>query len=82
MEKIIKNMFLVLAVGIGTVVLFSSCDREDELYLLGKHRLNEEVDNEESGISFDMESDEMDEDVEELYFDAEEWGEERMDVDL
>lgn len=82
MGKIIKYIIGVLALGIGIMVFFSSCDKEEETYLLGKHRLSDKEENNNPGISFDMESDEMYEDVEELHFDAEEWGEERMDVDL
>lgn len=36
----------------------------------------------ESGISFDMESDSLEEDVEEVHFTAREWGEEGVNVDL
>ena len=82
MENLIKYIVGVLVLSIGTMGLFSSCDREDEAYLVGKHRLSEEEDNEESGISFDIEGDEMEEDVEEIHFDAEEWGEESMEGDL
>lgn len=82
MRIIIKYIIISVFVSTGTIMLFSSCDREEEPYLLGKHRLSDKEENNDPGISFDIESDEMYEDVEELHFDADKWGEERMDVDL
>lgn len=82
MGKLLKYIVGILSIGIGTLMLFNSCDNQDEPDLVGKHRSNEDEENNESGISFDIESDEMDEDVEELYFESKEWDDEEMNVDL
>lgn len=51
-------------------------------WILGKHRSSEENENDELGISLNFDSDSLEEEIEEIYFNAEEWGEEGMDVDL
>lgn len=82
MEKIKIYIFGMLAVGIVTMVSFSSCDRQDDPYLIGKHRFNQEEEDDEAGISFVMESDSLEDEIEEIYFEASDWDEEGMDVDL
>ena len=45
-------------------------------------KINEDEDDNNTSISFDIESDQMEEDVEEIYFEAKEWEEENMEEDL
>lgn len=44
--------------------------------------VSDKEENDGNGISLVMESDSLEEDTEEVYFKAEEWGEETMDADL
>ena len=74
-------------IGIATVLIvlsltLSSCDRQDELYLIGKHRVSEEVDDNGVGVAFKMDSDSLEDEIEEIYFEASEWDEEDMNADL
>lgn len=82
MGNLMKHILGIWTFGIGILLLFSSCDRHDETYLIGKHRSSEDEEDSFQGIDFVMDSDSLAEEIEEIYFKAEEWGEETMDADL
>lgn len=82
MEKLVKFMIEALAMGILVTLSLSSCDRNEAPYLIWKHRVTDDEDVSVSGISFNMDSDSLEEEVEEINFESKDWDEEGMDVDL
>ena len=60
------------------VEMTRSGDWDDITVLRGDSAIIEE----KTGISFEMESDSLEEDIEDVYFNAKEWEEDGMNVDL
>lgn len=78
-----KNKAILGVVTTGFIWLLSgtSCEKTEITRSMEEDNETERIDD-KSGISLDMESDSLYEDIEEIHFNAEEWGEEGMDVDL
>lgn len=79
MEKKVKSIFVIIAI-VFFAVFFEACEKQHEPSDLTR-TLSEDNDP-VSGFSLNLESDSLEEEIEELYFEAKEWEEEEMDVDL
>lgn len=76
-------IWLLLGVSCEKGKMVSSLDMDDYTGLMSDSIIMEESKLEDkSGISFDMESDSLKEDIEDVYFHSNEWEEDGMDVDL
>lgn len=76
-------MWLLLGVSCEKGEMVRSVDRDDYTGLMSDSIIMEESKVEdESGISFEMESDSLQEDIEDVYFHSKEWEEEGIVVDL
>lgn len=82
MRKDLKLNLGILAMIFVSFMSLIACDRQDDLYLIGKHRVSEEVDDNGVGVAFEMDSDSLEDEIEEIYFEASEWDEEEMNADL
>ncbi len=73
------------AIGVLFIVFLAffmvSCEKQDEPLSDMTRTIIEEGDS-LPGISFNLESDSLVEEVEEIYFEAKDWDEEEMDADL
>lgn len=72
----IEKIFIVLF-----AICMESCDKQNEPLSDMTRTMIEEGES-IPGISFNLESDSLVEEVEEIYFEAKEWDEEEMDADL
>lgn len=77
-------MWLLLGISCEKGGLTRSVDWDDYTEFMSDSIIMEDSIkmDDKSGISFEMESDSLKEDIEDVYFHAKEWGEERINVDL
>lgn len=76
-----KKELVVAIAGFVSLMLGGSCEKVEITRSEEREEVIENVDG-KSGVSLEMESDSLLDDIENLNLDAEEWGEEGMDVDL
>lgn len=81
MLNLMRCMIRMMIFGLGMLLLCGSCGKREEP-TSGITRTVEEEDNGAPEISFGMESDSLEEDVEEVTFNSKEWDEEESGVDL
>lgn len=83
-----KRFIRFFVIGTGWLLLSTSCEKTEITRSIDEDYETESLKHEtgsidiEEGISFEMESDSLDEDIEEVHFHANEWEEEGMAVDL
>ncbi|MBD5263188.1 MAG: hypothetical protein HDS39_03845 [Bacteroides sp.] len=81
MKYNIKNTAITAMIWIVSGLLASSCEKSD-IDLISDDNDGQERKEDVSGISFDLKSDTLEEDIEYVYFEADEWKENEMGANL
>ncbi len=78
-----KFSIRIFAIAAFVVLIWGvSCEKEDISHSQGRDVGTKIYDSQpEPGISFDLESDSLEENVEEIYFEAKAWDEDEMDME-